>query len=398
MKRISVLCALLTLYVIGVQAQTVSIEQVLLRVEANNLELQANRQRIDAQKQRIKADNNLPDPTVSYSHTWGEKDKNETIGELIVSQQFDFPTLYAARGKANRLKTGALESEYAALRQQILLQAQSLCIDLLMRQQQLALLDERMRQAEQLEQAYRKRLESGEGNILETNKIKLELLNVRTEQRDAQIAFGNAWNELRILSGDPALTDNEPARYIADTPLPPLPDWAALRDEYVADRPELRMLTAEADAAQKQIAIDKQGWLPKLELGYRRNTESRLGFSGIVAGISLPLFSNRHKVKTAEATWRSLDLQRSNALMEANSELTRLYTEATGLQTSIAEYHDALQAGRSLELLRKALDGGEINITEYFVEVSVIYQSRDNMIGLENRFRKAVATLLRTKL
>ena len=78
----------------GVQAQN-SIEQVLKNIETNNKELQANAQLITSQKLESKTDNNLPDPTLSYAHLWGAKDKNETIGELVVSQSFDFPSLYA---------------------------------------------------------------------------------------------------------------------------------------------------------------------------------------------------------------------------------------------------------------------------------------------------------------
>ena len=89
----------------GVQAQN-SIEQVLKNIETNNKELQANAQLITSQKLESKTDNNLPDPTLSYAHLWGAKDKNETIGELVVSQSFDFPSLYATRNKLNRLKPG----------------------------------------------------------------------------------------------------------------------------------------------------------------------------------------------------------------------------------------------------------------------------------------------------
>ena len=67
----------------GVQAQN-SIEQVLKNIETNNKELQANAQLITSQKLESKTDNNLPDPTLSYAHLWGAKDKNETIGELVV--------------------------------------------------------------------------------------------------------------------------------------------------------------------------------------------------------------------------------------------------------------------------------------------------------------------------
>lgn len=89
----------------GVQAQN-SIEQVLKNIETNNKELQANAQLITSQKLESKTDNNLPDPTLSYAHLWGAKDKNETIGELVVSQSFDFPSLYATRNKLNRWRRG----------------------------------------------------------------------------------------------------------------------------------------------------------------------------------------------------------------------------------------------------------------------------------------------------
>ena len=110
MKQIMTISAALLFLTIGeVQAQN-GIEQVLKNIETNNKELQANEQLITSQKLEAKTDNNLPDPTLSYAHLWGAKDKSETIGELVVSQSFDFPSLYATRNKLNRLKAGTLDS------------------------------------------------------------------------------------------------------------------------------------------------------------------------------------------------------------------------------------------------------------------------------------------------
>lgn len=91
MKQIITIGAALLLLTAGsAQAQN-SIEQVLRNIETNNKELQANKQLIQSQKLEARTDNNLPDPTLSYAHLWGSKDKSETIGELVVSQSFDFP-------------------------------------------------------------------------------------------------------------------------------------------------------------------------------------------------------------------------------------------------------------------------------------------------------------------
>lgn len=106
MKRILIFSFITFFLYAGMRAQSVGIDEVLHRIEANNKELQANAQLITSQKLENKSENNLPDPTLSYAHLWGSEDKSETIGELVVSQSFDFPTLYATRGKVNRLKTG----------------------------------------------------------------------------------------------------------------------------------------------------------------------------------------------------------------------------------------------------------------------------------------------------
>ena len=111
MKQIMTISAALLFLTIGeVQAQN-GIEQVLKNIETNNKELQANEQLITSQKLEAKTDNNLPDPTLSYAHLWGAKDKSETIGELVVSQSFDFPSLYATRNKLNRPSREAVTGE-----------------------------------------------------------------------------------------------------------------------------------------------------------------------------------------------------------------------------------------------------------------------------------------------
>ena len=225
----------------GVQAQN-SIEQVLKNIETNNKELQANAQLITSQKLESKTDNNLPDPTLSYAHLWGAKDKNETIGELVVSQSFDFPSLYATRNKLNRLKAGAYDSQADVFRQDKLLQAKEVCLDIIMLRQQKQILEERLRNAEVLAEMYAKRLQTGDANALETNKINLELLNVRTEASLNETALRNKMQELNTLNGNIPVVFEE-SRY----PLTPFPsDYQILKSE---------VLSADRTLMAQQIAV-----------------------------------------------------------------------------------------------------------------------------------------------
>ena len=397
MKRIIIIgslvsCALLTLTG-EVQAQS-GIEQVLKNIEANNKELQANAQLITSQKLEAKTDNNLPDPTLSYAHLWGAKDKNETIGELVVSQSFDFPSLYATRNKLNRLKAGAFDSQADVFRQEKLLLAKEVCLDIIMLRQQKHILEERLRNAEELAKMYAKRLQTGDANALETNKINLELLNVKTETSLNETALRNKLQELNTLNGNIPVVFEE-STYPA-TPFPA--DYQILKSEVLSTDRTLMAFNNESLVARKQIAVNKSQWLPKLELGYRRNTESGEPFNGVVVGFSFPLFENRNKVKIAKAQSLNVDLQRANTSVQVESELTQLYREAHTLRTSMEEYEKTFQAQQDLSLLKQALTGGQISMIEYFVEVSVVYQSKQNYLQLENQYQKAMAKIYKNKL
>ena len=392
MKRLTILTATLLLFA-GVKAQN-SIEQVLRNVESNNKDLQANSQLISSQKMEAKTDNNLADPTLSYAHLWGAKDKNETIGELVISQSFDFPTLYASRAKLNRLKSTTFDGQASAFRQGILLQAKEACLDLIMLRQQQQILQERLRNAEELAAMYKRRLMTGDANVIETNKINLELLNVKTEATLNETALRNKLQELTTLNGNIPVVFEEDAYPAVIFPS----DYQRLKTEVLAADPTLQALASESAAARKQIGVNKQGWLPKLELGYRRNTETGTPFNGVVVGFSFPIFENKSKVKIAKAQSLNTDYLRESATMRAESEIAQLYREAQTLRTSMNEYEQTFQAQQDLALLKQALTGGQISMIEYFVEVSVVYQSKQNYLQLENQYQKAMAKIYKNQL
>ena len=264
MKKTIIICACLALAA-GVHAQS-GIEAILQQVEANNKELQANARTTEAQKLENRASNNLADPTLSYAHLWDSQDKNITVGELVIAQSFDFPSLYVSRARLNRLKANSLDAQANAQRQAILLQAQEACLDIIHLSRQQQLLDERLKNAEELAAYYRRRLETGDASTLETNKINLELLNVRTEARMNRTALDSKLKELTALNGNLSLVPGRPMPDgpaaataqnlgLTDYPSVPLPaDFGPLCEELLASDPALLSLQQESQAAQKQLS------------------------------------------------------------------------------------------------------------------------------------------------
>ncbi|NDV65631.1 TolC family protein [Bacteroides sp. 224] len=378
----------------GAQAQTSSIDRILNEIEQNNKELKANESLIQSQKLEAKTDNNLPDPTVSYAHLWGKKNSDATVSEMVISQSFDFPTLYASRHKLNKLKMGTFDGQADIIRRDLLLQAKEVCLDIIMLRRQKLILDERLKNAQQLSNMYTQRLEAGDANIIETNKINLELLNVKTEATMNETTLQNKMKELRMLNGNEVIVFEE-----TDYPVVHFPEnLQELKAEVIATDFELQSINKEVAAARQQVTVNKSQWLPKLELGYRRNTESGDPFNGFVVGFSIPIFENKNKVKMAKAQTLNLSYQKENTSLQIESELAQLYEEAGALRSSMQEYEKTFQAQSDLELLKQALTGGEISMIEYFVEVSVIYQSKLNYLELQNQYQKAMAKIYRNRL
>ena len=372
-----------------------SIDAVLRSIEANNKELQANNQLTVSKKLEAKLDNNLPDPSVSYVHQYGNREGMGIQGELVASQSFDFPSVYVQKNKLAKSKAASFDRQGAEFRQQILLQAKEICLDLVLLNQQRALLDQRRQNAEQLAELYAMRLETGDANILETNKIDLELLNAKTEARMNESARIAKLQELATLNGGIAI-DFTDTTYMSDGDILSFEELCA---EAVTSNPQLLTLKSEQVAARRQLSVNKSKSLPSFELGYRMNTATGgERFNGFLVGISIPLFSNRNNVKQAKAQALYTDLQLESTTTTVESELHQLYNQSVALKTSMDEYNTVLKSQNSLALLNKAIQTGQISMIEYFVDVTTFYQSMQNYMQLQNEYQKVMAQRYKYKL
>ena len=372
-----------------------SIDAVLRSIEANNKELKANNQLTVSKKLEAKLDNNLPDPSVSYVHQYGNREGMGIQGELVASQSFDFPSVYVQKNKLAKSKAASFDRQGAEFRQQILLQAKEICLDLVLLNQQRALLDQRRQNAEQLAELYAMRLETGDANILETNKIDLELLNAKTEARMNESARIAKLQELATLNGGIAI-DFTDTTYMSDGDILSFEELCA---EAVTSNPQLLTLKSEQVAARRQLSVNKSKSLPSFELGYRMNTATGgERFNGFLVGISIPLFSNRNNVKQAKAQALYTDLQLESTTTTVESELHQLYNQSVALKTSMDEYNTVLKSQNSLALLNKAIQTGQISMIEYFVDVTTFYQSMQNYMQLQNEYQKVMAQLYKYKL
>ena len=317
MNKLNTFLAVGALLVSLGEVKAQAIDEVLRNIERNNKELQASAKDAEAARMEVQTQNNLEDPSVEYSPFYTKGISGMSSSELVVSQSFDFPTLYAARHSSGKLQKEVVDRQYQVERRELLLSAKNLCLDLIMLNKQQAMLSLRKKNAGDLLTLFDERLKQGDAGVLDINKIKMELMNVQTEEAQNNAAHRTALQKLLAMNG------NLPIEFSAsEYPQAKAPAYYnELYDEVVATDATLQMADASARAAEKNVSVQRQNWLPKLEVGYRRNTSIDEKSNGFLIGGSLPLFSNRKKNKIARAQAVSARLRLDDVRLQTEADV-----------------------------------------------------------------------------
>ena len=381
------------LFLLPLAAGAQGIDEVLQSVGQHNKVLQALQSNAEAAKLEARTSNSLGDFSVQYSPFFMPDVHGVSSSELVVSQGFDFPTLYGARHKSNRLRGEAADWQYAASRRDVLLQAKLLCLDLVRLNREQALLAERSRNADELLAFFEQRLAAGDASAIEVNKVQMERMAVRAEVAQNNAAHRAAVQSLLALNGNMPLElgfDEYP-------PAEPPRDYDALLDRVLPADAALLAADALSRAAAQEVSVNRQQWLPKLEIGYRRNTSLDEASHGFLAGVSLPLFSNRREVKIAQAQSAASSLQLEDARLQAEARLQSQYNAVQQLREAMQAYDLALMR-RTLDLLRQAVLGGQMSSTDYYVEADAVYRNMQAFMVLECQYHKVLAELYKNEL
>ena len=369
-----------------------SVDDVLREVEAASKELKAQRELTAAQKMEAQTGKYLANPSVEFESLWGGAERIRN-SELTVMQAFDFPSAYASRNKIAKLRSSYYDTEGAALRQQLLLDAKTLCIQIVHLNRMKEFLSERVN-AERLDSAYRRKFAIGEANILECNKIGVELISAKTEYNLNEAELLAKCQQLATLTG----TESDRFSGLVYPTVESLPAFEQLSALYMEQNPQVQSLQQQVSVDKQSVSLNRSLSLPKFEMGYRHDFGGEGRFKGFKVGMSIPLFENKNKVKAARAQAASSSAQLESVRLNAASELRQLYDQAVTLRESMRSMESVLLAQNNLSMLNKALDAGQITVIEYITEIGVLYQSRQMQLQLERDYNLITAQLFRFEL
>ena len=344
-----------------------SINHILGNIEQNNTTLKALRESAEAQKLENRTGLQLSDPEVGFNYLWGSPSSIGNRYDISVSQSFDIATIAGMKGKVANQKNELVEWQYKADRMNILLEAKNYCLDLIYYNALSKEMQTRLIHAESIEKAIKQKLQSGEANMLEYNKAKLNLSTVKGEIVHIETERKAIVDHLTRLNGNnPVSLDDTDFQNIT---LPA--NFTSWFNSAAEKNPALAYAKKEVELSKKQLALNKTECLPSVAVGYMSENVTGESFQGISLGVSIPLWSNKNRIKQAKNAVRAAESRADDARTQLVSKLNILYNRVEGLQNTASTYKESLHNANNTELLKKALDAGEISMLDYLIEIGL---------------------------
>lgn len=372
------------------RAQADDMDALLQDIEQNNTTLQALRHTAAARKLENHTGLTPDDPQVDYSYAWGSPTAIGNKQNVSVSQSFDMGTLSGLKGRVAGERDRLVEWQYRTDRMNILLEAKLCCLDLVYYNALLDQLATRLSHAQTIADGQKQRLDSGEGNRLEYNNALLSLSTLRS--RIALMEAERQAVSLRLtrLNGGETVLFTRSSYAPVSMPLS-FDEWYARAE---AMNPALASTDQEIEVSRRELSLTRTLRLPTVSLGYEGEFETGGDrHQGIAVGMSVPLWSNKNRMRQARAAVRAAEARHHDARWQWRGNLETLFQRTAGLRDAAETYRTSLEECGNDLLLQKALDEGEISVLDYLVAIGLYYDAADRALEAERDYQKAYAEL-----
>lgn len=408
LATVLVLVGGLSLFSVGsVNAQNTSEQSISTVDEAlkiglsNNGKVKAAKTNVELQEQGKKAAFDLGKTDVGIQY--GKYNSFENDLAFDINQNFAFPTVYTNQRKLANEKIAG--SQY-----QVSISENQLKFDIRKTWYQLAYFTEKQKLLLFQDTIYTKflnaanrRYETEASSYLEKVSAETKVMELRNELKMVMADIAIQEQQLRVL-----LNDTNEIRFI-----PAVLDERLIGNtqdvNQVENNPSLSYAKQQIEIAEAEKGVENAKLLPDFSIGYFN--QSQIGnslengsfasgsdrFSGIQAGISIPLFSGSYRANIKSAKFKTQIAQTN-----ADYYQTVLQGQFQQQLNEVLKYKEGLnyyktQAVPQAELIisstQKSFDNGAIGYIEYFQNINQGLELKFNYLETLNGYNQAIISL-----
>lgn len=361
---------------------------IMEQVFANNPDLQSAKMTYEADALNFRAENNLADPEVELAYLFDRPGKSI---ELSVTEGIDWPGVYGARKKYIKHQITALEYVYQTKCVEISSQVRLALADLVNVNRRIALQKRVLAEEEDLLDLLSEKYADREISIIEMNKLRLELFDNKVALKDLNVQKNVIIESLKALNGGKELSglDTDAVEYSCGI-LEPV-------DFYISDfrqySPEYKVAIQQQIVGAQAEKVAKLSNFPGFTVGYKYKDEGGEQAHGFIVGMSIPIFSGRHKLSAAKSRSLADSYAADNTGLQEELRVRSGYAALLSQEEMIGKYKPLVENEDYYRILSEALNGGQISLRDYIIEIRDIAEATQKLYDMEYSFQTGYVDL-----
>ena len=365
------------------------IEKVLDLIKANNATLKTAQIEKEADCLENHVGTFLASPEVEYARLWGSPTEIRNRTDVSVKQTLDYATLSGMKSRLAKARDGLAGEKLRMTRQTVLLQARQTCIDVVYYNMLRCRLKERVAAMRAIADACKQRMDDGDADVLEYNKSRMGLAEAEAALSRAGIERETLMRSLQQMNGGHAVVLDDTVYTTIALPA----DFSCWLETVNEESPQLQFLSRQIEVGRREIKLAKAQNLPSISAGYMSEKTFGQHYQGLAVGLSVPLWENKNKTKMARDRMQADECRMREVRQQQADMLQSCYLRAVELQKLSDANQKNLLSLRHVALLDKALECGEITLTDYLLETRSFYEVLAQTIGTIRDCEKAKAEL-----
>lgn len=367
---------------IGIRGNCQTPDSLMQGIERHNPRIIAQQRWLEAEKTKAKTGIYPDNPELNYTYLWGNSELNGAQKELEITQSFRLPGYYTSKSGVQQLAYEQKVIFAQKVEMEVLHQARNTYYNIVGLMKKESLVNKRRVESEKLRSLMKVGFEQGEIAKPAYDKARIYHLNIQSEQKLIRGEIHIQKEALLQMNGGVSLS-NLAYAYPESRVLPAL---ESILTDLPENNPDILMARQNDAVNEHRVTLEKMNNLPVFEAGYRSQVFLEQKFRGIYAGIQIPLWENKNKVKKAQLqqVWAQASYQQ--IVSEINSEVKSLYNELETTYVNYMEMKDILESVQVVQSSYELLQAGQISFPEYLVEVQFMYEVQENYLETERRF------------
>lgn len=369
----------------SVEAQNYA--ETLRSVIDSSRSLRVLRGETDAEKNENMTGLNLPNPEAEVSHEWGSPAGVPPRTIVSLNQAFNFSVLTGASKRLSEAKNNQSELRYQAARLALTQQVDELMTNIVYYNRLEKYYSDLYRTLEKMKENVQRGIEHGQKTIVDLSLIKVRMSEIESQISMNHIESEGLQRELALIAGRESLGFSSSEYYSYSLP----EDINSELSKIGSMMPELMLAAQEVAIADRNVELRKSEGLPSFSLGYTSELVKDANYFGVKAGVELPLWANKGRVKAAEAAKSAKMLAQEDAELNFRSRMLTLYKKSEMLKQLTKEVEKLRDDATMRSNLEKMYELGKFSMHEYLVELLPIMDLDLRVINAEHDYQLALA-------